>query len=185
MSTMLRFIIFIGASTGILYVSWESLHNPRSHGFYRLFAWEAIVALILLNFEYWFNDPFSVQQIVSWLLLILSLFLVVHGIKLLHIAGRPDNKRNDMTLIGVEKTTKLVTVGAFKYIRHPLYSSLLFLAWGVFFKAPSWAGGGLTMTATLFLLITAKVEEIENKHFFGSAYQAYMKQTKMFIPFIW
>jgi protein-S-isoprenylcysteine O-methyltransferase Ste14 len=50
----------------------------------------------------------------------------------------------------IEKTTILVTTGAYRYIRHPLYSSLLFLAWGIFFKAPSWPGGLLALAATFF-----------------------------------
>jgi protein-S-isoprenylcysteine O-methyltransferase Ste14 len=75
-------------------------------------------------------------------------------------------------------------VGAYKYIRHPLYSSLLFLAWGVFFKDPSWLGGILALAATIFLVVTAKVEEAEDIRFFGPAYQIYRKQTKMFIPFL-
>lgn len=181
---LLKLIVFIGATTVFVSVSWESLRNSRSHGFYRFFAWEAILALILFNIEYWFHDPFSVLQIISWLLLIISLFLVVHGIKSLRIVGRPDNKRKDSALIGVEKTTELVTVGAFKFIRHPLYSSLLFLTWGVFCKWPSWLGGGLAAIATVFLVATSKVEEAENIRYFGSAYRNYMKQSKMFIPFL-
>jgi protein-S-isoprenylcysteine O-methyltransferase Ste14 len=182
---MLKLIIFIVASAGIVFVSRASLLFPRSHGFYRFFAWEFILALILLNLERWFSNPFSIHQIISWLLLIVSIFLVVHGVHLLRTTGKPDNKRNeDVPIIGIEKTTILVTVGVFKYIRHPLYSSLLFLTWGVFFKGPSWLGGILSLMATIFLLATAKVEEAENMRFFGPAYQTYIKQTKMFIPFL-
>lgn len=182
---MFKPIIFVVASAGIAYVSKASLRAPRSHGFYRFFAWESILTLVLLNVDYWFRDPFSAHQIVSWFLLILSAFLVVHGIQLLRKIGKPDDRRNeDGPTIGFEKTTTLILVGAYKYIRHPLYSSLLFLAWGVFFKAPSWPGGILALSATVFLVATAKVEEAENIRFFGSAYQAYIKQTKMFIPFL-
>ncbi|NIQ77767.1 MAG: isoprenylcysteine carboxylmethyltransferase family protein, partial [Anaerolineae bacterium] len=67
---------------------------------------------------------------------------------------------------------------------HPLYSSLLLLTWGVFLKNPSWAGCGLALGATAFLLATAKVEEAENVRYFGAAYRTYMRQTKMFIPFL-
>jgi len=87
-------------------------------------------------------------------------------------------------LLRFEKTTQLVTTGAFKYIRHPLYSSLLLLAWGVFFKHPSWVGSGVVLGATAFLLATAKVEELESVRYFGATYQAYRQHTKMFIPFV-
>ena len=182
---MLKIILFVVASAGIVYISRASLRAPRSHGFYRFFAWEAILALILLNLEYWFRDPFSLPQVLSWILLIASAFLVVHAVHLLRIIGKPDAQRSDdAATIGLEKTTHLVSVGAYKYIRHPMYSSLLFLAWGVFFKDPSWLNGILALAATAFLVATAKVEEAEDIRFFGAAYQAYIKQTKMFIPFL-
>lgn len=182
---MLQLILFLVASAGIVYVSRASLRTPRSHGFYRFFAWEFILILILLNLEKWFHNPFSIHQILSWVMLIISLSLVVHGVYLLHRIGKPDDRRGeDGATIGFEKTTTLVVVGAYKYIRHPLYSSLLFLAWGVFFKDPSWLGGILTLVATTFLVVTAKVEEAEDIRYFGPAYQTYMKQTKMFIPFL-
>jgi protein-S-isoprenylcysteine O-methyltransferase Ste14 len=184
MPTELKLIIFVVASAGIIYVSRASLRSLGSHGFYRFFAWETILALFLLNLDYWFYEPFRLTQIVSWLCLCLSLFLVIHGFQLLRMIGKPDDRRDDVSLIEMEKTTTLITVGAYRYIRHPLYSSLLFLAWGVFLKSPSWLGGGLAVAATAFLRATAKVEEAENTRYFGSAYREYMKQTKMFIPFL-
>jgi len=184
MTFQFKVIVFIVASIGITWMSRASLRSFRSHGFYRFFDWEAILALILLNLDYWFNEPFSIHQIVSWLLLIVCSFMVIHGAILLHKIGKPGSKRKDPSLMSIEKTTQLVTVGVYRYIRHPIYSSLLFLAWGVFFKKPSLAGVCLTVIATFFLIMTAKIEEAENIRFFGAAYQGYMKQTKMFIPFI-
>jgi protein-S-isoprenylcysteine O-methyltransferase Ste14 len=175
---MIKLIIFAVASVIIIWVSWAPLQvrDRRSHGFFRFFAWEAIVALILLNVEYWFAEPFSISQIISWLLLCASAFLVVNGILLLRVVGKPQGQ--------FENTTTLVRLGAYKFIRHPLYSSLLLLAWGVFFKHPSLLGGALTLIATAFLVATARIEETENTNKFGGEYVAYMKTTKMFIPFV-
>jgi len=184
MSPQLQVIVFTVASAGIVWVSRSALLDLRSHGFYRFFAWEAILALILLNLERWFYRPFSLHQLLSWPLLIASLVLVIDGARLLRLVGQPDETREDPSLIGIEKTTTLVTVGAYRYIRHPLYSSLLFLAWGTFFKHPSWVGAALAVTATSFLTLTARIEEAENTRFFGAAYQSYIQQTEMFIPFL-
>ena len=185
---MFRVIIFAGLSAALAYVSRGSLRVPRSHGFYRFFAWECILGLVLLNFidlPQWFGDPFSVRQLVSWCLLIGSIVPAVHGVHLLRTQGQPDaRRRHDAPLVWIEKTTRLVTTGAFKHIRHPLYSSLLLLAWGVLFKHPSWVGGGVVLGATAFLLATAKAEEVENVRYFGAEYRAYMQRTKMFIPFV-
>ena len=172
---LVKVIIFAVVSVGAIFVSWASLRNLRSYGFYRFFAFESLLVLVLLNVDHWFHDPFSATQIISWALLIASFILAVHGFHLLRVIGDPEE--------GVETTT-LVTLGAYKYIRHPLYSSLLFLAWGIFFKDPSSIGGLLALAATLFLVAAGRVEEAENLCFFGEVYKQYMKQTKMFIPYL-
>jgi protein-S-isoprenylcysteine O-methyltransferase Ste14 len=77
-----------------------------------------------------------------------------------------------------------VETGAYRYIRHPLYSSLLGLAWGVFLKWPSLSGVALALVATAALITTAKVEEGENLAKFGPVYHDYMRRTKMFVPFL-
>ncbi len=168
----------------LVYVSRGSLRSFRFHGFYRFFAWEMITALVILNLEAWLVAPLAWHQLISWVLLVLSLFLVIEGVRLLRLIGKPDAERADEGLVGLEKTTQLVTVGLYQYIRHPMYSSLLCLAWGAFFKSPSWIGTVLALGASLFLTLTAKVEEAENKQYFGVDYQAYLKRTKMFIPYV-
>jgi protein-S-isoprenylcysteine O-methyltransferase Ste14 len=173
---MWQVTVFAIVSAGIIFFSRSSLRHPQAHGFFRFFAFESTLALLLLNLEHWFQNPFSAPQIVSWLLLSASLFLVVHGFYLLRLLGRPEGK--------IEDTTTLVTVGTYRYIRHPLYASLLLLGWGAFFKHPSLLGGFLALAATAFLVATARVEEAENRRKFGAAYTAYMKTTKMFIPFL-
>jgi protein-S-isoprenylcysteine O-methyltransferase Ste14 len=61
---------------------------------------------------------------------------------------------------------------------------LLQLTWGIFFKAPSLAGSALRMIATLFLIATARVVELECTQFFGPAYREYMQKTKRFVPYL-
>jgi len=184
---MFRPIVFIVLSAAWVYVSRASLRAPRFHGFYRFFAVEFILILILLNFanfEQWFAMR-SLRQLASWFFLIASVVAAVLGLYLLLASGRPEaERRDDEQLIGFEKTTQLVTTGAYRYIRHPMYASLLFLAWGVFFKNPSWIAAGLALGATAFLVATARAEEVENVRYFGATYEAYKQTTKMFVPFL-
>jgi protein-S-isoprenylcysteine O-methyltransferase Ste14 len=169
----------------ILYVSRKPLRVPGSHGFYRFFAWEIILLLICLNLEVWFRDPLSWHQIISWILLTLCVPPLIFGVRSLAGQGKPAAQReSEPQLLAFEKTTALVTTGIYRYIRHPLYSSLLFLAWGAFFKLPTWYGTLLALAASGFLLATAKADETECIRFFGSEYAAYMKRSKRFIPFL-
>ncbi len=175
---------FFVISAGLIYLSRASLCRPRSHGFYRFFAWECLLALCLLNLRRWFVNPWSIPQLISWPLLLISAGLAIHGAAMLGRRGQPRDDRKDDALIGLERTTVLVAEGAYRYIRHPLYSSLFFLGWGMFFKDLTWLGGALAATATLFLVMTAKMEEAEDVRYFGPAYQDYMRRTKRFIPFV-
>lgn len=184
MTVLWKLILFILASGGIVWVSWASLRDARTHGFYRFFAWEAILILFLLNVNYWVDDPFGLRQLVAWLFLIVSLILILQGVRLFRGQGKLDPDRTDPALLGIEKTTELVTTGIYRTIRHPFYSSLLFLGWGIFLKHLSWAGGLLVVVTTILLVVTARKEEKENITYFGDAYRAYMKRTKMFVPFV-
>jgi protein-S-isoprenylcysteine O-methyltransferase Ste14 len=179
-----QWLVFGIGSVPIIWISRSSLRHRDAHGFYRFFAFEAILGLIALNVGAWFRDPFSPCQLISWALLLASLLLAVHGFSLLRRVGKPDHTIEDPARLGVEKTTRLVCRGAYRFIRHPLYASLLALAWGVFLKAPSWLGLGLAALATGAVYLTARVEERENLRSFGSEYAAYMQETRMFVPFI-
>jgi len=175
-TNVIKLIVFAVLSAGIIAFSWSSLRRPRSHGFWRFFAFEAIAALFLLNVDCWFCNPLALHQLVSWPLLILAAVLVVWGLYLLKAVGQPEGS--------FEETTTLVKQGLYKYIRHPMYSALLFLAWGIFFKAPSLVGGALALVASAALFATGKADEAECIEKFGSAYEDYIKETKMFIPFL-
>ena len=181
-----KWIAFAAGSGGLIYVSRTALRDPRSHGFYRFFAWEAILGLFLLNVGVWFVDPFAWHQCIAWALLFACIVPVTWGTVLLRRAGKPARTREqDAGLLAFEKTTALVTSGIYRYIRHPLYCSLLLLAWGIFFKRPSLAGAGLAGTATVFLVLTARADEVECIRYFGPPYETYMKTTRRFIPFIY
>ena len=182
---MWNWIVFSFLTLFLIYISRASLRAPRSHGFYRFFAWEFMLALFLINEKFRFQNPFAWYQLIARTLLIASLIPLAFGVSALKSRGKPTaNREGDPSLLAFEKTTQLVTSGVYKYIRHPLYSSLFLLTWGMFFKLPSITGGTLTAVATLFLVLTAKADEAECIQFFGPAYNDYMKKTKMFIPYL-
>jgi protein-S-isoprenylcysteine O-methyltransferase Ste14 len=178
-------IAFAALSVPLAWISRASLRQPGTHGFYRFFAWEAILGLFALNVRSWFRDPFSRHQAVSWTLLTVCLAPLVLGVRGLRAHGNQATSRpDDADLLAFEKTTALVDTGIYRYVRHPLYSSLLCLAWGIFFKAPSRLGGLLAGAATAALVATAKADEAECLRYFGPAYREYMASTKRFVPFV-
>ena len=182
---MLRTFIFFASSAAILLLSWRSLKDARTHGFYRFFAFELLLGLILWNAPLWWHDPYCWRQLVSYLFGAVSIGLAIEGFRLLRVIGRPAPASVASTNLAFENTTTLVTVGAYRWIRHPLYASLLALAWCAYLKNPAGlASIAMTLSASGFLLATALAEERENLKHFGVAYADYKQHSRRFIPFI-
>jgi protein-S-isoprenylcysteine O-methyltransferase Ste14 len=174
----------LGTAVALAY-SWRSLRHPASHGVPRFFAFEGIVILVILNRPAWFGDPWSPVHLLSWLLLTGALALAVHGFLLLTRMGQPTPPPPGSPLHGFEHTSALVVTGAYRLIRHPLYASLLYLAWGIALKTASLPSLGLAVATSVLLWATGRREEREMIARFGDAYRQYLARTRMFVPWIW
>jgi protein-S-isoprenylcysteine O-methyltransferase Ste14 len=170
-------IIFIITTVLIILFSWfVSIREKRYHGIPRFFVFEGLLLLFLIQAKFWFRDPWSIQHIISWILLIASIPYALAAFILFNRHGKHGKN--------FENTTQLVTTGLYHYIRHPMYASLLFLGWGMFLKDISLIPVIIIIVITLALFLTCKVEEGEMKKKFGEEYRNYMKVTKMWIPYI-
>jgi protein-S-isoprenylcysteine O-methyltransferase Ste14 len=183
MATEFKIAILVLSGVGLAFATRRSLTGFRAHGVYRLSGWIAAIALVLLNLESWFKNTFAAHQIVSWVFLLLSTIAVTYGVISLR-KGRPSASRGDTSLIGPERTTILVTSGAYRYVRHPMYTSFILAAVGILLKDLSWPGAFLALITIVFAVLTAKTEERENVKYFGDAYRTYMERTSMFFPFL-
>lgn len=173
----LSWVVFAAGSASIAVFTWRfSVRAGRYHGLARFFAFESLLGLFLLNRSFWFRRPFSPPQILSWTFLFLSLGLAVVGSLQLVRRGRPEGQ--------IENTTKLVTTGFYRHIRHPLYASLLYLGLGIWLKRIDAATSALMAVDALAVLVTALMEEREMKARFGADYAAYMRTSKRFVPFL-
>jgi len=179
-----QLIILLISTIILIVLSWRSLRHPDYHGFYRFFAWELIIVQISIALPGWFKEPCGWHQLISWFILLLSLPVLYQAVSGLKQMGGERIRRASNQNYNFENTTELVTRGIYAWIRHPMYCSLLLLSWGVFFKNPSLWGIILVMLASLCLYATARIEEKENITTFGTAYLEYMKNSKMFIPYL-
>ena len=77
----------------------------------------------------------------------------------------------------------LVTSGAYKYFRHPIYASILdFFLVGLAFYLKSYF---VLLSVAVLLLVWARLVDFEEKELakvFGGRYKEYQKRTKKFIP---
>lgn len=170
-------IILIVGTIANLFFAWKfSIKAKHPHGVPRFFVFESILILLLLNVPVWLDEPFAWNQLISCVLLILSLVFAVLGFLLLHIVGKPQGD--------LENTSKLVTVRLYIYIRHPLYASLLLLGTGKFFKGMSITTALLSLINAAAITATAKREEKEMINKFSDEDVVYMQKARMSIPFV-
>lgn len=169
-------LLIIGTILIILFSWFLSIKYKRFHGIARFFAFESVFILVLLNYKVWFLNPFSAHQILSWILLILSAYAVITGYLLLKRIGKPDSN--------FENTSILVKSGIYRYIRHPLYLSVFLLGTGIMLKDPGPVQITFGFINLIAIYVTAKIEEKEMLAKFGDDYNDYMKETRMFIPYL-
>jgi protein-S-isoprenylcysteine O-methyltransferase Ste14 len=173
-----KILVFIAFSILLVAFSWfVSLREKRYHGIPRFFVFEGLLLLGLLQADAWFIDPLAVRQLISWFLFGASIGYAFFGIFIYLKKGRPGEN--------FENTTRLVTSGLYKYIRHPMYGSLLFLAWGMFLKDISTWSIIAVFLISIAVYLTCKIEEKEMLAKFGAEYQQYMSGTKLFIPYLY
>lgn len=80
---------------------------------------------------------------------------------------------------------QLATTGAFRLMRHPIYTGMTLLALGSAIWAPTaviWIGFVLIAIGSE---LRARSEEVVLKQAFGDAYVQYAKRTRRFIPFVY
>jgi len=158
---------------------------PGSHGFFRYFAFEGVLLLLVLNVPHWFRDPLSAQQVLSWVLLTASGVLVIAAVAQFRRIREPPTATVTGPEFAFERTARVVTTGAFRWIRHPMYASVLYLGWGAALKHVTPAALVAVLITTAAVVATALAEEREDLARFGETYRHYMERTKRFVPWIW
>ena len=91
----------------------------------------------------------------------------------------------ESTRLRIVEDQKLVTIGVYAYIRHPLYLGEICRNIGVplFFNSPT--GLLIILLGNLFLLARIKTEEEMLVQEFGDEYIEYRKRTKKIIPYVY
>jgi len=116
-------------------------------------------------------------SIVGFLLIMLSIFIAVSAL----MTNRPGNFN---VRPHPKQTGTLVVHGPYKFIRHPMYSSLFFGGLGILFCQFSFWKLGAWLLLIVVLALKARFEEKALcAHY--EEYRAYQKSNKAFIPWVW
>lgn len=83
----------------------------------------------------------------------------------------------------IKENASLITTGAYRYIRHPMYFSVLVMMLGVVVSKPSVLSLFIYVLLVVTLFLKARKEEMLWMEQ-SSGYKNYMRQTKRIIPFV-
>lgn len=83
----------------------------------------------------------------------------------------------------IKQNASLITTGAYRYIRHPMYFSVLLMMLGIVVSKPTILSFLIYALLIITLFLKAKKEEmLWMEH--SCEYKTYMQHTKKIIPFI-
>jgi protein-S-isoprenylcysteine O-methyltransferase Ste14 len=84
----------------------------------------------------------------------------------------------------VKSKTQLVTAGPYRYVRHPMYTSLLIFCGGYVFTPFHWWKTAAWLILLFVLVVKSRIEERQLLERFVD-YAEYRKRTQKFVPFFW
>ncbi len=180
----MEFLAFCLLSLPLLALSRRWLFRPAHHGFYRFILFECILWLAIANRRHLLVERFDLQQVAASVLMLASLGFVLAAVITLRARGGTGTGRDDPGLFAFERTTVLIRTGIFRFVRHPMYGSLLFLAWGLLLRRVESNLLVVAAAATAAAARAGRIEERENIAYWGDAYLSYMRRTKRFVPFV-
>jgi protein-S-isoprenylcysteine O-methyltransferase Ste14 len=179
---MLQIMVFFVGGLGLAAFSWRTFSDTRSYQFFRFISFETLWALIVLSAPSLVRIELSPGSIIAGMLSLIAFVLGAVSILLLVSARKSSKPPRRQAGASRTQAPSPVTGGPYRYIRHPIYTSLLLFAWGLTSKHFSFFSILLALAVTGLLLLTARAEELENLERFGEKYDRYMERTKMFLP---
>ncbi|MBU6142132.1 isoprenylcysteine carboxylmethyltransferase family protein [Patescibacteria group bacterium] len=92
--------------------------------------------------------------------------------------------RNWSSVPTAKEGHELITSGPYRFVRHPIYTGILFAAFGAALTGSLFGIGIFILVCAIFLRRISKEEHIM-LGLFPNTYPGYQTRTKRLIPFVW
>ena len=117
--------------------------------------------------------------------LVAGVMCLVIGLWLFY-RSHADLGRNWSISLEIREQHRLLTLGVYRRIRHPMYSALALYSIGQALVIPNWVAGPSNLIA-FAILLTLRVHAKERMMIreFGDEYALYSARTKRLIPGVW
>lgn len=179
----------------IVLVAIRAPHGQRSRGIPVVRSRKGTIEIVLLTLA-WFAFFLPLIWVASPLLasadyplrpvpLFGGTLCLVFGLWLFHRSHAELGANWSITL-EVRENHRLVTEGLYRWVRHPMYLSLLIYSAGQALVLPNYvAGPSYGVAMALLFAVRVGAEERMMLEEFGKDYEAYMARTKRLVPGLW
>ncbi len=133
-------------------------------------------------------DPTHVTAVAPWLLPVLEavgLLAYVAGYGLMGWALVSLGKSYQLGGSAPRANDKLVTVGPYQLVRHPMYTAALSISLGLAFLTQSLAFVSVFCAYLVLILLLVPVEEEGLQRAYGEQYVIYQRKTRKIVPFVY
>lgn len=143
-----------------------------------------IVLLILIHYHYVATGTIFWHP--HWVVKIIAAVLVLAGFAAIVVSlwKHALNYSGLATLLGMETSDDFERDGLHTYVRHPMYTGVLFVLWGVFIGYPYRNNLVSAVCFTLYCFIAIYFLERKLMAQYGEDYKAYRLRVPMLVPFI-
>ena len=179
----------------IVLVAIRAPHGQRSRGIPVVRSRKGTIEIVLLTLA-WFAFFLPLIWVATPLLasadyplrpvpLFGGTLCLVFGLWLFHRSHAELGANWSITL-EVRENHRLVTEGLYRWVRHPMYLSLLIYSAGQALVLPNYvAGPSYGVAMALLFAVRVGAEERMMLEEFGKDYEAYMARTKRLVPGLW
>lgn len=182
------FALLIGLAWAVFIIYWiVSAFNTkryvrRSYALWWVRAIFVVVVILALQIPGFKAFSFSIAQMsVNPVLGTLGVLFAVLGIGFA-VWARVHLGRNWGMPMTLKENPELITTGPYAYVRHPIYTGILLAILGSGLVSLFWLV--IFVFAGAYFIYSARTEEKIMLNEFPDQYPAYMKRTKMLIPFV-
>lgn len=122
----------------------------------------------------WFSNPFA--SLVGFIALVLALAITI----------KAQYDMGNSWRIGIDdsNSSKLISVGVFKYSRNPIFFGMLMAMAGLTMLLPTLVSFSLFTIAIMLINIQIRLEESYLRKAHGKAYENYYEETPRFLTFL-
>lgn len=147
-----------------------------------------LTAILLIAYRLPTIDPTHITINKAWILIvveILGLIMYITGYLLMAWALISLGRNYQLGGSAPKPTDQMVVSGPYRYIRHPMYTSVLCISLGLALLVQSFIAVFVFCIYLGLILVLIPIEEMELQRAYPDQYLAYQKEVKTLVPFLY